>query len=97
MPNKYILECADGSFNVGSTKRDLDERLWEHSAGLGARYTRTRLPVNLVCSEEFDRIDDAFDCEKQVQGWGRAKRIALISGRFGALHGLARKVWRREA
>jgi predicted GIY-YIG superfamily endonuclease len=61
----YILECADGSYYVGSTK-DIESRLWEHQSGQGAKYTSRRLPVKLVCSEEYERVADAFDREKQV-------------------------------
>ncbi len=85
----YILECADGSYYVGST-RDLEQRLLEHQAGYGSRYTRSRLPVRLVWRAEFDRVDAAFAFEKQVQNWGREKRRALIEGRLGDLRRLAR-------
>ena len=84
----YILECRDGSFYVGSTV-DLDARLSQHQLGLGAAYTRHRRPVSLVWSYETPSIAHAFALEKQVQGWGRAKRIALIEGRFADLPGLA--------
>ena len=85
----YILACADGSFYVGSTW-DLERRLAQHnSADQGAAYTRRRRPVRLVYFEERDRIDDAYAREKQVQGWGRAKRIALIEGRHDDLPGLS--------
>ena len=88
----YILKCADGSFYVGST-RDLDGRVWKHNEGLGAKYTRPRRrrPVTLVWAAEFDRVDEAFFFEKQIQGWGRAKRIALIEGRWEDLPELARR------
>ena len=75
----YILECADGSYYTGSTK-DLELRLMEHQAGEGANHTRKRLPVRLVFFEEYSRIDDAFYREKQVQGWSRKKKEALING-----------------
>jgi predicted GIY-YIG superfamily endonuclease len=91
----YILECADGSWYVGSTI-DLERRVAQHQHGEGSAYTRRRLPVRLVFSREFARIDDAFALEKQVQGWGRAKRRALIEGRFEALPGLSRKRRPRE-
>ena len=77
----YLLECADGTFYCGSTT-DLDLRLWQHNEGLGAAYTRKRLPVTLVWAAQFERIDEAFAFEKRVQGWGRAKRLALIEGRY---------------
>jgi len=86
----YILACADGSFYVGSTW-DLERRLAQHnSANQGAVYTRRRRPVRLVYFEESDRIDEAYAREKQIQGWGRAKRIALIEGRNDDLPGLSR-------
>ncbi|MFT4468478.1 GIY-YIG nuclease family protein [Arthrobacter sulfonylureivorans] len=80
MPYMYILQCADGSFYVGSTW-DLERRISEHGAGEGAAYTARRRPVRLVYCEEFSRVEDAFTREKQVQNWSRAKRIALIEGR----------------
>ncbi|MBI1921092.1 MAG: GIY-YIG nuclease family protein [Geobacter sp.] len=88
MPYMYILECADGSYYTGSTK-DLDRRLWEHQNGLGANHTAKRLPVKLVYCEECDRIDDAFYREKQVQGWSRKKKEALMAGDTNQLHLLA--------
>lgn len=55
MPYVYILECADKSYYTGSTK-DINKRIWEHQNGLGANYTKKRLPVKLVYSEAFDRL-----------------------------------------
>ncbi|QTX04060.1 GIY-YIG nuclease family protein [Agromyces archimandritae] len=90
MPTVYILECADGSYYVGST-RDLERRLAEHRSGVGAAYTRRRLPVRLAFRQDFDRIDEAYRLEKQVQGWSRRKREALIAGDYALLPALARK------
>ena len=90
MPYMYILECADGTYYTGST-RDLDKRIREHETESGARYTAKRLPVKLVYVEEYDRIDEAFYREKQVQGWGHAKKKALVESRNGDLPGLAKK------
>ena len=95
----YMLRCSDGSFYVGST-RDLESRLFEHETGLGASYTRRRLPVQLVWFEEHENVGAAFAREKQIQNWGRAKRIALIEQRYADLPDLAErraKVRRREA
>lgn len=89
----YILRCSDDSFYVGSTL-DLERRLWQHQMGEGSAYTQCRLPVSVVYVEQWDRVEDAFRCEKQVQGWGRAKRLALITGHGDALPALSRKVWR---
>ena len=77
MPYMYILECADGSYYTGSTW-NLERRLAEHQSGVGARHTAKRLPVRLVYCEYYDRITDAFQREKQVQGWSRRKKQALI-------------------
>jgi putative endonuclease len=90
MPFVYMLRCADKSYYVGST-RNIEHRLWQHSSGNGAVYTRTRLPVALVFVQEFDRIDEAYAMEKRVQGWSRAKREALIAGRFNDLPRLSKK------
>ena len=90
----YMLRCADGSTYVGST-RDLHARLHQHQLGLGAAYTRTRLPVELIWHEEYAKVSEAFAREKQVQGWGRAKRLALASGDYEGLPALARKDWSR--
>jgi putative endonuclease len=85
----YILECSDGSYYVGSTV-DMPARLEQHQAGLGAAYTRRRLPVRLVYVEEFGSVVDAFAFEKRVQGWSRRKREALIQGRRDDLPELSR-------
>ena len=75
----YILLCADGSYYTGSTN-NLELRLEQHQNGEGANHTKKRLPVELIYFEQFDRIDHAFNREKQVQGWTRAKKEALING-----------------
>lgn len=84
----YILECSDGSYYTGSTK-NLERRLWEHQNMLGANHTKKRLPVKLVYYEEYSRIDEAFYREKQVQGWSRKKKEALIDGKPELLPKLA--------
>ncbi len=75
----YILQCVGGSFYTGSTK-ELALRIEQHKNGEGANFTSKNLPVKLVYYETFDRIDEAFKREKQIQGWSRAKKIALIQG-----------------
>ena len=89
----YILECADGSFYTGSTDLiDVEARVWQHNydRSVSANFTRKRRPVRLVYAEELDRIEDAFAREKQIQGWSRAKKLALIELRGGDLPELAR-------
>ena len=85
----YILQCADGSFYTGSSI-DVEARLEQHQNGEGANYTRKRLPVRLVYWEEYERIDEAFYREKQIQGWNRKKKMALIAGDKSMLHELAK-------
>jgi type I site-specific restriction endonuclease len=75
----YILQCADGSFYTGSTN-NLQRRIEEHKSGEGAKFTKEHFPIKLVYYESFERIDLAFKREKQVQGWSRVKKIALIKG-----------------
>jgi putative endonuclease len=90
MPSTYTLECADGSYYCGSTW-NLDRRLREHNDGVGCAYTRPvrRRPVLLVWHREFERVDEAFALEKQIQNWSRAKRQALIDGRIDEIALLA--------
>src|SRR5687767_6700012 len=91
----YILECCDGSYYVGSTK-NLELRLSQHQAGKGSIYTSGRLPVKLVYCEEYDRVADAFYREKQLQGWTRRKREALMNGNPELLPVLAKKIFNKS-
>ncbi|MFD2562132.1 GIY-YIG nuclease family protein [Aquimarina rubra] len=84
----YILECSDGTYYTGSTK-DLKKRLQQHQDGEGANHTKKGLPVKLLYYEQYDRIDTSFYREKQVQGWSRAKKEALMRGELDALPGLS--------
>lgn len=83
----YILDCADGSYYIGSTK-DLERRLWQHQQEEGANDMVKRLPVKLVFCEYYDLVKDAFERDKQVQGWSRKKKQALIAGNTNLLHQL---------
>ncbi len=85
----YILLCDDGTYYTGSTK-DLELRLEQHQSGQGANYTQKRLPVKLIYWEEYSRIDQAFYREKQVQGWSRNKKEALMKGNLDELHKYSR-------
>lgn len=84
----YILECADGSYYTGSTN-NLDLRVSQHQAELGSNHTKKHLPVILVHFEVFQRVEEAFYREKQVQGWSRKKKEALINGSLELLSKLA--------
>jgi putative endonuclease len=74
----YMLECVDGSFYVGITN-NVEKRLWQHENGWDERaYTHTRRPVRLVHASTFRDVRAALDWEKQLKGWSRAKKRALI-------------------
>jgi putative endonuclease len=87
----YILRCADGSYYTGTARSGLDRRVAEHNAGAFGGYTAQRRPVTLVFSRWFDRITDAIAAERQVKGWSRAKKEALIWGNFGSLPRLSKR------
>ena len=86
----YILCCVDGSYYVGTRRSDdLESRISQHNQGIFGGYTAKRRPVTLVYSVHFDRITDAIAYERQVKGWSRAKKEALIQGDFEALQRLS--------
>jgi putative endonuclease len=85
----YILRCCDDSYYVGSTT-NLKLRLKQHKERIGAKYTEKRLPVKVIYFEEFNRIEEAFYREKQVQGWSRKKKEALIKGKYKQLKKLSK-------
>ncbi|MBK6771244.1 MAG: GIY-YIG nuclease family protein [Ignavibacteria bacterium] len=91
----YILQCNDGSFYTGSTN-DLARRIEQHKNGEGANYTKLHSPVKLIYYETFDRVELAFEREKQVQKWSRAKKIALIKGDYELLKKLSKNKSERE-
>ena len=83
----YILECSDDSYYTGSTD-DLSKRLWQHEQGVEpSSYTYSRRPIKLVwTSDETQYYYDALRWERQIKGWNRAKKQALIRGEFDAIH-----------
>jgi putative endonuclease len=88
----YMLRCRDGSYYVGSaTGADLASRIVQHQSGAFAGYTSLRRPVELVWSEYFERITDAISAERQIKGWSRAKKEALIGGNWHELRSLAKR------
>ncbi len=75
----YMLRCADGSFYVGITN-NLDRRFAEHQLGIDEHcYTFMRRPIELVHQSSFHNVDDAIAWEKQLKGWSRKKKFALIA------------------
>jgi putative endonuclease len=89
----YILRCADGSYYTGTTRgEDIATRVSEHNNGhFPDAWTAARRPVELVFSETFETITDAIAAERRIKGWSRAKKEALIAGRWGDLPWLARR------
>lgn len=85
----YIVKCSDGSYYTGVTS-NLEKRIAEHNSGIIEGYTSDRLPVNLVYSNRFGNVNDAIRAEKQIKGWTRAKKEALIRGDFEALVNLSK-------
>jgi putative endonuclease len=85
----YMLHCADGSFYVGHTDQ-LDDRIDAHQSGLVEGYTSTRLPMKLVWSQEFATRYEALSAERQIKGWSRAKKLALIRGDGALISRLSR-------
>ncbi|MBJ6124207.1 GIY-YIG nuclease family protein [Microvirga splendida] len=87
----YILRCADGSYYTGTSRsEDLETRVSQHNQGIFGGYTAKRRPVALVYSIQFGSITDAIAYERQVKGWSRAKKEALIRGDFDALQSLSK-------
>jgi putative endonuclease len=87
----YMLRCADGSYYVGTARIDLELRVAQHNAGAFGGYTSTRRPVELIFSQCFESIIDAIAAERQVKGWTRAKKEALVRGDWDGLKLLARR------
>ena len=91
----YILRCSDGSYYVGCTT-DIDQRLGQHMDGTFGGYTASRRPVEMAWAEEFPDVDQAITVERQLKGWSRAKKEALIRGDFEGLPGLSGSRFRRD-
>jgi putative endonuclease len=87
----YMLRCSDGSYYVGSTKQQIEARVWEHNNLPIEAYTSRRRPVTLVFTETYERITDAIARERQLKGWSRRKKEALIHLNYEALPALSRR------
>lgn len=85
----YILECSDKSYYTGSTD-NLEKRINEHNFGRYEGYTSSRLPVKLVYSQKFVDPKEAIRAERQIKGWSRKKKEALMNGNFDLLHELSK-------
>ncbi len=80
----YIIQCSDKSYYTGSTS-NLDSRIYKHQNNLLSCYTNSRHPLKLVFQQEFENIEDALRAERQIKGWTRKKKEALISNDFDLL------------
>lgn len=81
----YILKCNDGSYYTGITN-NLERRIREHENGqLKGCYTQNRRPVTLAYFEKYYNVNNAITREKQLKGWSRKKKEALISENFERL------------
>jgi len=86
----YIVECRDGKYYVGFTNNP-ERRLNEHNSGKNkTAFTYPRRPVVLVYCEVFNDVHQAIEWEKQLKGWSRAKKKAVIDGDWHLLPELAR-------
>jgi predicted GIY-YIG superfamily endonuclease len=90
----YIIRCSDGSYYTGSTS-SIEKRISEHQQGIIPGYTKNKRPIELVFSEYFEDVYNAISAERQIKGWSRAKKEALIQGDFELLKALAKKNWSR--
>ena len=76
----YIVKCSDGTYYTGYTN-DLEKRLLTHNAGKGAKYTRNRLPVEMVYYEEYEEKSEAMKREYAIKRLTRKQKEKLISGK----------------
>jgi putative endonuclease len=86
----YLLRCADGTLYCGWST-DPERRLRQHLAGTASRYTRRRLPVELVYTQEFDTRSEAMREEIRIKRLPRADKRALISARTANVYGSCRR------
>ncbi|GAY21377.1 MULTISPECIES: GIY-YIG nuclease family protein [Sphingobium] len=85
----YLLHCADRSFYTGHTD-NLQTRIAQHEAGAIPGHTQNRRPIKLVWSQEFGTRMEALEAERQIKGWSRAKKLALIREDWKLISTLAR-------
>ena len=87
----YILQCSDNTYYTGVTSK-FEQRIFQHNTAYFPEcYTASRRPLRLVFYAEFTDINLAFEKEKQIKKWSRAKKEALINGDFDKLVNLAKK------
>ena len=76
----YMLRCGDGSLYTGCTD-NVERRLAVHQSGKGAKYTRSRLPLELVYQEEAADRSAALRREAAIKALPRAKKLALLQNK----------------
>ena len=76
----YMLRCRDGSLYTGWTN-DLEKRLKAHNSGSASKYTRTRLPAELVYCEEWESKEAAMSREWHIKRLSREEKLKLIENR----------------
>jgi putative endonuclease len=88
----YVFRSSNGPYYVGSHRGpDAQARVSQHQQGHGGDYTASHLPVTLVWCEAFQFITDAIAAERQIKGWSRAKKEAMMRGDWNALAALSRR------
>jgi len=86
----YILKCDDDSYYTGHTD-NLEKRIAEHQSGeMPGCYTQQRRPVTLVFSQSCVTREEALAAERQIKGWSRAKKVAMIAGNWTEVSSLSR-------
>ena len=86
----YILRCSDDSYYTGHTD-NLEHRIAQHMTGACGGYTATRLPVELVWSQEFATRAEALEAELRIKPWNRKKKEALMRSDWEGLSQAAKK------
>ena len=85
----YILRCSDGSYYTGKTQ-NLELRMAQHQNGTYKGYTFKRHPAKLVYVQGFPTYNEAIHAERQIKGWSRAKKEALVAGDLVTLRNLSK-------
>jgi putative endonuclease len=85
----YMLHCRGGKSYVGHTD-DLERRMGQHQSGAVPGFTRDLLPVTLVWCQDLPSRYEAIAAERQIKGWSRAKKMALIRGDWAMVSALAK-------
>jgi predicted GIY-YIG superfamily endonuclease len=90
-----MLKCSDDSYYVGLTN-NLEQRIAEHNNKQASYFTATRLPVEVVFSQDFSTKDEALIIERQIKGWSRKKKEALINKDWKKITSLSKKDFKKK-